>query len=330
MSNDSPKSSDTDTDTETERTMRSLFAYVGPRDMPPAADEEEVRRALFAEWDAVTGRRVSLRRAVAATAAAAVLLATFGALLLRTSVAPAAVVAAVERVRGDAQAGGAALAIGAAVPSSVRIDTHSGQVALRLADGGSMRLAPQTRITFAAAGHATLEAGMLYFDSENGAAAVEVRTPLGTVRDMGTQFVARLAGERLDVAVRDGRVAIERGSGPVDVVAGERVSVTSGSTAPRRERSASFGADWDWAERLAPRFGDIEGRRLIDFLQWVEAQTGRTLKFADPATEQMAREAVLHGGSIDLEPLPMLAAVFALTDMGYALDGGRVVVRAAK
>ena len=248
-------------------------------------------------------------------------------LLLRTSVAPAAVVASVERVRGDAQAGGAALAIGATVPSAVRIDTHSGQVALRLADGGSLRLAPQTSITFAAAGHATLDAGTLYFDSE-GRAAVELRTPLGIVRDMGTQFVLRVAGERLDLAVRDGRVAIEHGSGEVDVVAGERIYVTSGASAPRRERSASFGGDWDWAERLAPPF-DINGRRLIDFLQWVDTQTGRTLEFADPRSEQVARDTVLNG-SIDLEPLPMLAAVLALTDLGYALDGERIVVRAAK
>jgi ferric-dicitrate binding protein FerR (iron transport regulator) len=321
-------SDDTPSDAETERAMRSLFAQVRPRDMPPADDEAEVRRALFAEWDAVTGRRVFLRRAVAATAAAAVLLATFAALLLRTSIAPAAVVASVERVRGDAQVGGAALVIGAAVPSAMRIDTHSGQVSLRLADGGSLRLAPQTRITFAAAGRATLDAGTMYFDSESGAAPVEVRTPLGTVRDIGTQFVARVAGERLDVAVRDGRVAIERGSGAVDVVAGERVSVTSGASAPRRERSASFGGDWDWAERLAPPF-DIDGRPLIDFLRWVEAQTGRTLEFTDPAAEQVARDTVLMG-SIDLEPLPMLTAVLALTDLGFRLDGERIVIRAAK
>ena len=324
MSDDSAKPSDP----ETERAMQSLFANVRPRDMPPAADEAEIRRALFAEWDAVTGRRAFLGRAVAATAAAAILLATFAALLLRTGSAPAEVVASVERVRGDAQVGGAALEIGGAVQSAVRIDTHSGQVGLRLAHGGSMRLAAQTRVTFASTGHATLDAGTLYFDSENGAAPVEVRTPLGIVRDLGTQFVARLAGERLDVAVRDGRVAIDRGSGAVDVVAGERVSVTSGASAPRRERSASFGGDWDWAERLAPRF-DIDGRRLIDFLQWVEAQTGRTLQFADPKTEQVARDTVLKG-SIDLEPLPMLAAVLALTDLGYTLDGERIVIRAAK
>jgi ferric-dicitrate binding protein FerR (iron transport regulator) len=269
-----------------------------------------------------------VRRAAAATAVAAVLLATFAALLLRTGIAPAAVVASVERVGGDVEAGGAALALGAEIRDAVRIDTHSGRVALRLPGGGSLRLAPQTRLTFAAAGRATLDSGAVYFDSEDGAQAVEVRTPLGTLRDMGTQFVARLAGERLEVAVRGGRVAIARASGAVDVGPGERVSVTNGSSAARREPIASFGADWQWAERLAPPF-DIDGCRLLDFLHWVEAQTGRTLVFADSASEQAARDTTLSG-TIDLEPLPKLAAVLALTDLGYALEGDRIVIRATK
>jgi ferric-dicitrate binding protein FerR (iron transport regulator) len=170
----------------------------------------------------------------------------------------------------------------------------------------------------------------VYFDSEDGAAAerLEVRTALGTVRDVGTQFVARLAGDRLDVGVRDGRVAIARAADSIDVRAGERVSVTNVANAPRREAVASFGADWDWAERLAPPFA-IDGRPLIDFLRWVEAQTGRTLEFADPASEQAARDTVLSG-SVDLEPLPKLAAVIATTDLDYSLDGERIVIRASK
>jgi ferric-dicitrate binding protein FerR (iron transport regulator) len=309
--------------------LRDLFAYVRPRTAPPAADEAEIRRALFAEWDALTGRRRLIRR-FGAAAAAAVLIAGFAALLLRTSTAPAAIVASVERVRGNVEVDGAALAIGGRVPSAARLDTHSGQVALRLEGGGSLRLAPQTQLTFVAAGRATLDAGAVYFDSEDGAAAerLEVRTALGTVRDVGTQFVARLAGDRLDVGVRDGRVAIARAADSIDVRAGERVSVTNGANAPRREAVASFGADWDWAERLAPPFA-IDGRPLIDFLRWVEAQTGRTLEFADPASEQAARDTVLSG-SVDLEPLPKLAAVIATTDLDYSLDGERIVIRASK
>jgi len=304
--------------------LRDLFAHVRPRPAPPAEDEAEIRRALFLEWDALTGRRVLLKR-FGAAAAAAVVVAGFAALLLRTSTAPAAVVAAVERVHGDAEVDGVALTLGARIPSGARVDTRNGQVALRLEGGGSLRLAPQTELTFAAAGRATLDSGAVYFDSEAGAAAarIEIRTALGTVHDLGTQFVARLAGDRLEVGVRDGRVTIARASDSIDVDRGERVSVARADR-PRREQVATFGGDWDWAERLAPPFA-IDGRTLFDFLRWVEAQTGRTLAFADAASEQAARDTVLSG-SIDLEPLAKLAAVIATTDFEYTLDGKRIVV----
>ena len=309
--------------------LRDLFAHVRPRATPPPADEVEIRSALFAEWDALTRRRVRVGR-FAAAAAAAVVVAGIAALLLKTGTAPAAVVASVERVRGNVEVGGVALAIGSRIPTAARIDTHNGQVALRLESGGSLRLAPQTALTFGGPGVATLDAGAVYFDSEDAAAAsrVEVRTALGTLRDVGTQFVARLVGDRLEVGVRDGRVAIARAAGPIDVAPGERVSVATGTGAPRREAIATFGADWDWAERLAPPFA-IDGRALIDVLHWVESQTGRTLVFEDAASEQVARDSILSG-SVDLEPLQKLAAVLAANDLDYSLDGERIVIRTMK
>jgi hypothetical protein len=77
---------------------------------------------------------------------------------------------------------------------------------------------------------------------------------------------------------------------------------------------------------MAPPF-EINGRHLIEFLEWVAAQTGRTLEFADSAAERVARDTVLSG-SIDLEPIPKLMAVLALTDLDYSIDGGRLLIAA--
>jgi ferric-dicitrate binding protein FerR (iron transport regulator) len=298
---------------------------------PPALDAEEIRRVVYAEWHAVTGRRVALRRFGALAAAAAVVAAAV-LFIHREPPAPLATVAKVERLIGSVQvvAGGrtSALRVGDVLAEGATVATESGQVALRLSSGGSLRVAPQTRVTLAGANAAELDAGALYFDSEHAIARLEpfaVVTAHGTLRDVGTQFAATVDDARLEVGVREGRVALARGTDSTAVGAGEKLTVGRGADV-RREPLPTFGGDWAWAERLAPPF-DTDGRRLIEVLEWVAAQTGRTLAFADAAVERTARETVLTG-SIDLEPLPKLVAVLAVTDpdLDYSIEGERLLI----
>jgi hypothetical protein len=221
------------------------------------------------------------------------------------------------------------LQVGSQIPAGSSISTGSGYVALRIGVG-SLRLAPRTRVTLAGEAEAELAAGEVYFDSEAGENASELTivTEIGTVRDVGTQFSARLDENRLEVGVREGRVAIDRGDELVPAQAGELVTVPEAAGRVRRAEIATFGDHWAWAERLAPPF-DIDGRYVIDFLSWVAAQTGRTVEFADSSAERIARETILNG-SIDLEPLPKLAAVLALTELGYSLERERIVITSAK
>jgi len=314
-------------DRDSERALRDLFAHAAPRLMPPEADANEIRRAVYAEWDAVTGRRVFLRRAAGAAVAAAVVV-SVALFTLDMGTGPLPTVATVDRVQGNVQIEGVGpLLAGTEVARDARIATRSGQAALRLADGGSLRLAAQTEITLLAGAEAELRAGQLYFDSDGSTAPSKfaVRTAYGTLRDIGTQFVARLDVARLEVGVRDGRVELARRTDNLAADAGERLTVPQGTGSVRRERIDSFGEGWAWAERLAPQF-PIDGRQLIDFLNWVAHETGRTLVFADADAERVARESVLSG-VIDLDPMQKLAAVLATTDLDYRIDDDRIVVR---
>jgi ferric-dicitrate binding protein FerR (iron transport regulator) len=326
--NTNGNSRSTDREADSERAWRELFSRATPRQAPPSAAEAEIRAAVYAEWDALTGRRVLWRRLGGALAAAAVL-ASVVLLLLDTGTGPALpAVARVERLQGTVQVdGGNALQIDASLPRGSIVATRNGQTALRLAAGGSLRLAPQTELRLTQETEVELLAGALYFDSEGASRAGEfaVLTAVGTLRDVGTQFIARLDSDRLEVGVRDGRVALARGAERADAGVGEKLTVPDGGGI-RRETIATYGDEWAWAERLAPPF-DIDGRSLIDFLTWVSAQTGRSLAFSDAAVERTARETLLSG-SIDLEPLPKLAAVVALTDLDYSLDGDRILIRA--
>lgn len=308
-------------DKDPEHTLERLFAQAEPRPLPPAADTEEIRRALYEEWDAVTGRRIWWRRA-GALAAAVAGVAVVAWLTVGGPTPPQAVVAvvSVERVEGIV-----GMQVGGELASGAAVFTGSGQVALRLASGGSLRLGPQTRIRLTGADSVQLVAGAVYFDSEDARASVPfaIDSEHGVVRDVGTQFLVRADPQQLEVGVRDGRVTLERAASQTDAGVGERLIVAAGESEVRRESITAFGDEWAWAERLAPPF-EIDGKSLLEFLAWFEAQTGRTVVFADAAAEQ-AGTTVLHG-SIDLEPLEKLAAVLTLADLDYTLDGARVVI----
>jgi ferric-dicitrate binding protein FerR (iron transport regulator) len=308
-------------DNDPDRTLERLFAHAEPRPLPPAADTDKIRRALYEEWDAVTGRRIGWRRAgTLAAAAAGVAVVAWLTVGGPTPLQPGPAVASVERSEGII-----GMQVGAELVSGATVFTGSGQLGLRLASGGSLRLGPQTRVQLTGADSAQLVAGAVYFDSEDARAAVPfaIESALGVVRDVGTQFLVRVDPQQLEVGVRDGRVTLERAAGETDVGVGERLIVAAGASEVRRESITAFGDEWSWAERLAPPF-EIDGRSLLEFLAWFEAQTGRTVVFADTAAEQ-ASATVLHG-SIDLEPLEKLAAVLTLADLDYSLDGERVVI----
>ena len=317
-----------DPEVERERLLRQLFARAEPRPQPPASDTEEIRRAVLAEWDAVTGRRVWRKRAAFGAAAAAALVAAFvfvgGGPEPR---GPAPLVARVEQVQGVVTTiTGSRLGAGSGVVAGTQVDSGEGQVGLRLASGGSLRIAPHSRVVLVGGDEAELLAGALYFDSEaQRSSEFAVLTELGRVRDVGTQFLVRLDDERLDVGVRAGFVNVTRGAASHTAGAGERLVATQTTNDLRRDTVPTFGADWEWAERLAPPF-DTNGRTLGEFLEWFSAQTGRIVVFADAALERTMRPALLRGSVGDEPPMQKLSAVLALNDLTYVLDGERVVI----
>jgi hypothetical protein len=294
-------------ESDAERTLERLFAHAKPRPSPPAADMEEIKRAVYAEWDAATGRRVSLRRAGLAAAASVLLAVGWWVGFAPEIGGPLPAVATVERVDG------ATLGVGTALAAGRTVTTANGQVALRLASGGSLRIGPQSRVVLTDANAAELVAGVLYFDSEGRRGGVDftVTTSLGSVRDVGTQFLARFddTARSFDVGVRDGSVELTSNGQTGSAGVGERLVVTQSEVGIRRAAIATVGGDWEWTERVAAPFA-------ID---------GRTVVFGSADAEQGAADAVLHGAA-DFAPLQKLQAVLATTDLTYSLDGERVII----
>jgi ferric-dicitrate binding protein FerR (iron transport regulator) len=229
-------------------------------------------------------------------------------------------VASVVRVEGPVQlrhgddGDWQSLAVGTLVRDTDIVRTAAGsRVALRRADGLEIRVDAGTALTFSGLDTATLDAGRIYVDAgaANGHAdRFTVATALGDVRHLGTQYSVALAPEGLNVAVREGSVAIDgRSSASLVAHAGERLTLaTDGHVA--RGSVAPQDPSWRWAQAIAPAF-EIDGRSLDAFLTWAARESGRQLVYDSAAAAHTAEELQLKGSVAGMEPEAAVAAVMA-------------------
>lgn len=314
--------------------VESLIRSAGRRVEPPEDAYRQTLVAATAAFRSKVARRRQRRLGIWAGAAAAAVL----ALALIAPWSPPAggrgelarvvrVIGSAEQLDGDdwraLDEGRGSLGTG------VRVRTRAGgRVALALSDGGSLRLAAGTEVTLQAPGRLTVSGGTIYVDSGTvpGAGRLEIVTPAGTARDIGTQFELQVAGTALRLRVREGSVSIDRGGQLLTGVAGEQIAIdVLGSVV--RDGIAPDDEAWQWTESVAPT-PDMDGRPASELIAWVARETGRRLHYATPQVERRAAEVILHGNIRNLSPLEALDAMLATTDLEYALEGHTMEIRA--
>jgi hypothetical protein len=347
-----------------EESVRDLLEKAGPRPPIPQEDLDAISRAARSAWQAELRhrgagvaaetplRRRPLRALVLGLAAALALAVGLAGWWRLRSVPPPPAVAWVEMVAGpiylEAGGGGARgaarpVAAGAPIPRGAVLRSGdsaegAGRAALRLAGGVSVRLDAATRLRLVSAGALELERGALYVDtgsasgSASGAAragaTIEVRTPLGTAQDVGTQFTVRLlgtAGSTLLVRVRDGAVRTEQSGQTFLTAAGQELILHRDGMA-ESHAAAPHGPEWQWVLATSARFA-IEGRTLEEFLAWSSRETGWRIVFADEELARSARTIVLHGGIGDLRPDRAPFAVLPGAGLEGELADGRLLIR---
>ncbi len=225
-------------------------------------------------------------------------------------------------------AGGEPIYAGTVIDTAAANRAAGGRAAVRLAGGQSVRLDTSSRVRFASRSDLVLERGAVYVDSA-GCANIEVRTSLGVVRDVGTQFEVRLlddanAQPSLRVRVREGSIMLEREAGSDHALAGEELSARPGTAVVRGRVSAS-GPHWDWVIDTAPT-PEIAGRPLGDFLDWVAREGGWEIRFADQDTARIASATVLHGDVANLTLTEASSMVLHGSGLDYRLENGAFVV----
>jgi len=309
---------------EDEDATARLLRTAGPRPGIPAERAARVRSAVYLQWKSgVRGRTV--RRGMLAGAAllaiAAVLVMAVRLTGLREEVvAPVrATVATVDRVEGEAT-----LAPEENVRTGEWVETGATtRVALRLSDGTSVRLDTGSRTRLLSSTVIELAYGALYLDTGGDSKGFEVRTPLGTVHDIGTQFEIRLRGASLRLRVRTGVAEVRRGPQSIPARPGTEVTLTAGGAASRSV--AAHGPDWEWAVNLAPSF-EIEGRTLAAFLEYLSRERGWTLRYADAALARDSSGIILHGSVDGLQPRDALAVALATSGLFHRFRDGELLI----
>ena len=311
-----------------------LIRHAGARQTIDSERMEQARVRVATHWeDVVAGQKAGRRPprlrlvAIAASVVAVVGLATV--ILQSGTPTPIPSLAHAERVLGEVSVAGQEAGTGAAIVADSVIETgDSGRIAIRMSGGQSLRLDHGSSLVVHTPNRVSLQAGAVYIDTADAASSlpVLVATPMGTARDIGTQFQVRLAGSMLIVGVRDGLVEVTpEGQDKVAVNKGRYFELASSGQAAEREISFDD-PSWDWVETVAPMF-DIEGASLNDYLRWYANERGMTLNWEDSTSESKAANAVLTG-SIEGATLDEgLEIVQRIAPFEYRVDGESLWVK---
>ena len=316
--------------------LAELIRTAGRREEPPAEDAERVFAAATAVLDAKIKHR---RRRVLMGSVAAGIALTVSILTVVNNRPPQPTIplAIMERVIGEAEL----RATEADQWSTLRDEDkplygasqlrtgRGSRVGVRLANGGSLRLAESTVVTLNAAEKIHLYAGKIYIDSGAGPSnrsQIQVITAAGTARDIGTQFEIQYVDDAYRLRVREGQVRLQGDSGQFNSLAGDQLSIESSGDI-RHARIASDDPEWQWVQSIAPA-PDIDEQPVTVLLDWVARETGRQVRFEQPMLEVNASSTILHGNIRNLSPLEALEVMLATTDFeSVIMDDGTILIR---
>lgn len=319
--------------------LEDLLRHASPRPTPSTDDEAVVRAAVRAQWRDVTGRQQARRRFMQYAVAATVLLGVFaGFNLFRGPVVETVRVATIQKSIGPVYLLGEQAELRettdlANILSGQTIVTGFGAgLAVAWEGGGSIRLDENSRIEFTNDRSVFLKSGRVYFDSQGSSLVVGIdaggtprltlRTELGDVEHLGTQYMTAVDSGQLVVSVREGQVAIDGRYHDHVASPGQQVTL-SGSTQPSILSIGANSDAWSWIHRTAPA-ANIDGKTLHEFLTWVCREMGLELEFEGQA-ESVAREAILKG-TIDTEPAEALRLRLATAALDWRIDEGVIYI----
>ncbi|HYO12213.1 MAG TPA: FecR family protein [Thermoanaerobaculia bacterium] len=327
------KNSEDDPAPEPRDEVAMLIRLAGRRPAVPDDVAARVRAAAHEQWQSGLRRRARARflwTTAGLAAVASVILAIAWSVVRVNPAGPPVpqVSVRVESLAGSAWAGDRPLQAGAGLPVGAEVETgEGGRVAVRLASGHSVRLDADSRIQILGRATLAVSRGAVYVDSgahTPKAEPLRLQTPLGEVRETGTQFEVRLGADSIRIRVREGSVILRAADGRHEVGVLTELE-TDGHGISRTREIPRSGPEWSWIAGIAP-MPDIEGLSARVFLDRMAREGGWTLHFADEDVAGLADETVLQGSVEGLTVDQALEAVLPTCGMVHRIEDGRLIV----
>jgi hypothetical protein len=298
--------------------IERLLELAGPRRAPAGDHYSRARQVARTAWQSEVRRARRTRTAWMASASLAAAAALMLAVVWRQPDAPAP-----DTIVG--RHNGMPIRLG----SVLRTESAT-RTALQLANGIDVRVDVNSEIAFNDLGTIALRRGALFVDTgsaKDHRAAVAIRTPLGTVRDVGTRFEVRMIDLQrgMRIRVRDGLVRLTTAATSENGERGtELVALLDGAI--RRAATSLSGPEWDWVTLAAPPF-DLDGETLATFLAWVAREGGWDVRFENDKLAASASTIIINGSVEGLTPEEALRSVLATCGLTHRISGSVVTIR---
>lgn len=305
--------------------LDALFDGVDRRPRPSEAARERAFAAVEAEWEALQSRRARRRRLVPSLAAAATLL--VGLIGLVALQQPAAPTMQLQLAHGHVRVGETAhRASGEPVPVEVPADaTIRALGPSRWATRGvDLRVDGGAWFAWQSPDAIRLDSGRVYVATD-GDRSFSVATDRGVVTDIGTRFLVERRDDRLEVAVREGRIELATPAGirrTAPVAAGaSRVLVAQDGRIMRRTEPAAH-ARWNWIHTAPKGYVD---RNPVAVLREIARDLGREIRFG-PGVEGALQAEELDGDYGGLAPWAALDHVTAAIGAEWREQDGVITI----
>jgi FecR-like protein len=311
-----------------------LLKLAGSRPAIPADAMTRVHSMVHAHWKRTVRIRLMKRWSFISGLTAATLLLLFATALYSIQKdAPASVplgfvenLNGVVHVRPEKQSPQHSLKKGEFIVTGTQIATgNSGRMLVHLLGGRTLRLDRHSQLSVKPDFSIVLDYGTIYLDSAKSNAPLALFTPMGTVRDIGTQFEVRVREEGICIRVREGLVSLDRDGFSRPAAEGTELAVDKNGKATVKNIDR-FGPQWSWISEIGPTF-HMDGKTLNVFLEWITRENGWRLQFAEPSILQRAKTTVLRGSIIGLTPEETPAVVLPVCGLDYTLAGGVLTVK---